>query len=272
MLFPARKVNSLPKRETIRLPHTSCLLFLVILMAPAISSSHLTAQTKAESTYYSRANTYAVFFAYSPDSSHMLLGSAEHRMLLDIGASYSRRLFLNHAVNWQYSGELLPVALESDPLSRVVENQTTPAIATYTYDQGPVVDCAPASAPYVEYLENGAVFSAGTYTLTCYRRRWTIGEAMSPVGFQWNFLPGRKTQPFFVGHGGSMYSTQPIPMPDAGSFNFTCDLGAGLEFYRSKTKSIRAELRYHHISNHGTALENPGIDNLLYQVTYSFGH
>jgi hypothetical protein len=44
-----------------------------------------------------------------------------------------------------------------------------------------------------------------------------------------------------------------------------------VELYRDKTRSIRAEYRYHHISNHGTAEENPGIDNGLVQITYSFG-
>ena len=78
-------------------------------------------------------------------------------------------------------------------------------------------------------------------------------------------------QPFFIGHGGYMYSTTPIPIAQAGSFNFTFDLGAGVELYRSKTRSVRAEYRYHHISNHDTALENPGIDNGLFQLTDSFG-
>ncbi len=57
-------------------------------------------------------------------------------------------------------------------------------------------------------------------------------------------FPRNKLQPFFIGHGGYMYSTQPIPVQFAGSFNFTFDLGAGFELYRSKTKSIRAEYRY----------------------------
>ncbi len=68
-----------------------------------------------------------------------------------------------------------------------------------------------------------------------------------------------------------MYSTQPIPTQSAGSFNFTFDLGAGLEVYRSARTSIRAEYRYHHISNHNTATQNPGIDNGLFQVSYTFG-
>jgi hypothetical protein len=51
---------------------------------------------------------------------------------------------------------------------------------------------------------------------------------MSPIGFQWNFLPRHKLQPLVLGHGGYMYSTQPVPVPNAGSFNFTFDFGVGL--------------------------------------------
>jgi opacity protein-like surface antigen len=76
---------------------------------------------------------------------------------------------------------------------------------------------------------------------------------------------------FGDGHGGYMYSTQPIPVNEAGSFNFTFDVGAGFELYRSQNRSIRAEYRYHHISNHGTATYNPGIDSGMFQLTYSFG-
>jgi opacity protein-like surface antigen len=68
-----------------------------------------------------------------------------------------------------------------------------------------------------------------------------------------------------------MYSTRPIPVPFAGSFNFTFDIGAGLELYRSKSRSVRAEYRFHHISNHDTANYNPGIDNGVLQITYAFG-
>jgi opacity protein-like surface antigen len=68
-----------------------------------------------------------------------------------------------------------------------------------------------------------------------------------------------------------MYSTRPIPVGGAGSFNYTFDVGAGVEFYRTRRQSIRAEYRYHHISNHNTAYENPGIDNGVLQLTYTWG-
>lgn len=241
-----------------------------------ICSTHLSAQSEtrtrigAENRFYARANTFGVFAAYSPDSTHILLGFAENRKLLQIGVSYSRRILLNRAVNWQYDGEVLPLILESDPVAQLTADQTSPTVTTFTMPYGPVVDCAPQSAPYTVAIPNGPTYS-GTETVSCSGRRWTVGEGMSPVGFQWNFVPRHKLQPFFVGHGGYMYSSQPIPIAQAGSFNFTFDLGVGFELYRSRRHSIRGEFRYHHISNHGTAAQNPGIDNLLYQVTYAFG-
>ncbi|MGO9636654.1 MAG: acyloxyacyl hydrolase, partial [Terracidiphilus sp.] len=212
------------------------------------------------------------FGAYSGDSSHILLGDAENRMLLDFGVAYGRRLVVNHIVNWQYNGELLPVALESDPLSSVVTYQTSPTvIVSKPNSLGAVVSCALQTISYNITDPSTGIVYIGTWVQTCSGRRWTIGEGISPIGMQWNFLPHRKLQPFFIGHGGYMYSTQPIPVPEAGSFNFTFDMGAGLELYRSGTRSVRAEYRYHHISNHNTANQNPGIDNGLFQVTYSFG-
>ena len=98
-----------------------------------------------------------------------------------------------------------------------------------------------------------------------------MGEAFSPLGFQWNFRPRHRLQPVVIGHGGYIYSTHAIPIDYAGSFNFTFDLGAGVEFYRLNSQSIRVDYRYHHISNHETANTNPGIDNGVLQVTYAFG-
>jgi hypothetical protein len=233
------------------------------------------AQTQPADEYFARKNTFSFFGAYSNDSSHILLGVAESRKLLDFGAGYSRRLFANHIVNWQYSFEILPVALDSDPV------QVTNATGTVVFNNGKPTETFTnvSSIPTVGSCTPSAysetfVLSDGTETVdlvsTC-ARRWVIGEAISPIGFQWNFMPRHKLQPIVTGHGGYMYSTQPIPIPSAGSFNFTFDVDAGFELFQSKRRSIRAEYRYHHISNHNTADTNPGIDNGVFQVTYSFG-
>jgi opacity protein-like surface antigen len=240
-------------------------LFLLALISLTLTAF---AQTQPENPNYSRRNTFGVFTAYSNDSSHILMGVEENRKLLSFGVSYGRRLLQNRIVNWQYNGELLPVSLESDPTDHYTFTETSPNQYTLSTTSEVFRTCHSDSGSGSETI-NGTVVTY-TYSNVC-SRRWTIGEAISPIGFQWNFMPRHKLQPFFIAHGGYMYSTQPIPESNAGSFNFTFDFGAGLELYRTKTRSIRAEYRYHHISNHDTATENPGIDNGLFQVTYAFG-
>lgn len=242
-------------------------LFLLVILS---MSSTIWGQTPPLIPYYARVQSFGVLAGYSNDSSHIVLGTAEQRRILNLGVSYSRRILLSRFVNWQYDGELLPVALESDPLTLSVDQETSPVAGTFT-DPGlqPMTMCAPFTNNY-SFSVNGVIFS-GADTFSCSGRQWTIGEAISPVGMQWNFRPRRKVQPLIEGHGGYMYSTRAIPIEGAGSFNFTFDLGAGLEIYRSMSQSIRAEYRIHHISNHATAPFNPGIDNGVFQVSYVFG-
>lgn len=225
------------------------------------------AQTAARDFYYAQRNTLGISAAYSPNSSRILLGDAGNRRLLNIGISYDHRLFVNRVVNWQYSAEFMPVALESDPTETLRYTITTtnpPGSFTGTITTPIAGSCQPFSGTFT------APGQTETIDSTC-GRRWTIGEAMSPVGLRWSFLPLRKAQPFVDGHGGYMYSTQPIPADNAGSFNFTFDIGAGFELYRSKTRSMRVEYRYHHISNDNLATANPGIDSGLIQFTWCFG-
>jgi hypothetical protein len=117
---------------------------------------------------------------------------------------------------------------------------------------------------------NGVTF-AGTQTEYCSGRQWNIGEAMSPIGMQWNFLPRRYLQPILAFDAGYMYSTRPIPIGGAGSFNFTFDFRGGFELFRSSTRSLRVEYSYHHISNKDSAMQNPGIDNGVFHVSWVFG-
>lgn len=257
--------------STARVSHRRILRgpFPIVILVLLLSSSMAAAQTHQESPLNARRNTFGVLFAFSNDSSHMLLGEAENRKLLDIGVSYNRRLWANRIVDWEYSGELLPIALESDPL------QVT--TTTFTYTNPPLTFTSTLGTPTIASCQgfsgSGSIPNGGptfSYVATC-ARRWTVGEAFSPVGFQWNFLTYRRLEPFFVGHGGTMYSSETIPVAYSGNFNFTFDLGAGVEFFRTRAQSVRAEYRYHHISNDWTAASNPGIDSGLLQVTYTFG-
>lgn len=248
----------------------SSLLFRLVLFFAFVAALSGIANAQGDSQPYARRNSFGVLMAYSNDSSHMLLGVSERRKLLNIGVSYSRKLLVTRFGVWTYDGEILPVALESDPLTRSVNVQTSPTNGTVVNDGGPpMATCAPFVNPY-NFTLNGITYT-GVDTFTCHGRQWTIGEAISPVGLQWNFFPRRKVQPLIEGHGGYMYSTHSIPVGGAGAFNFTFDFGGGIEYFRSRSRSIRVEYRYHHISDHDTSIENPGIDNGVVQLSYVFG-
>lgn len=253
---------------------------LAALLALMVFASNAFTQVKpAAYPYYSRANTFGLFGEYSNDSSHIVLGNAEQRKLLNFGGMYSRRLLIGRIVDWQYLAELRPVMLESDPVYNETFVVTSPPSQAGTFTARGLT-YAQACHPFSETFTNvvdGVTYSE-TETVTC-GRRWTFGEGFSPIGFKWNFLPRHRLQPVFTGLGGYMFSTQPIPVSGAGSFNFTFEFGVGFEFYRSRdrsgsrfgNRSIRAEYRYHHISNHDTAAANPGIDSGMLQITYAFG-
>lgn len=203
------------------------------------------------------------------------MGEAVDRQLLEYGISYTHRLLHNNTVNWQYNAEFMPNALVLDYEPTAVNEETSPVPGNHPTSAQPygMVNCLASSTPYSSTytLGNGkTVTYSGTIVTTC-PRRWIVGTAFSPVGFQWNFRPTHTLQPYFVSHGGYIYTTRPIPEPTAGSFNFTFDFGAGIEWFRAPHRSVRLDYRIHHISNHDTAWDNPGIDNGVFQLTYVFG-
>ena len=53
--------------------------------------------------------------------------------------------------------------------------------------------------------------------------------------------------------------------------NFTFEFGAGLEMYRGNGRSVALEYRLHHLSNAYAGYNNPGVDNQIIKLTYSFG-
>jgi hypothetical protein len=245
---------------------TRCLLILGSAFLFAVTAS---AQTHKEIPFFARVNSFGIFTAYSNTSSHILLGEAEDRKLLAFGGSYSRRLILNQSVNLQYHVELMPLLLEGDPTDHITVSWSEPApFPPIDATLIPYTACRAASGTGTA-TENGVSYTFN-YANQC-GRRWSKGEAMSPFGFRSNFRPRSKTQLFLVGHGGYMYTTNVVPVDGAGSFNFTFDAGIGIEMYRSRTRSVSLEYRYHHFSNNNTADANPGVDNGLFQATYSFG-
>ena len=179
----------------------------------------------------------------------MLLGYAEKRELVDFGASWSRRLILNRVVNWQYSVELLPVALESDPTAKELIQYTEPITQTLNADYPPGLGFR---TPNDKYRHR---HRAEWRTIQVYRDFFLLraqmddrrGHVADWIPMEFHAAEKRQPVPDRAWRRSSLHER--IPIAAAGSFNFTFDVGAGFELYRSRTRSIRAEYRYHHISN-----------------------
>jgi len=240
------------------------LFALLAIAAPSLS------QARPAVDHFGSKQTFSLFAEYSNDSSHILLGSAEQRKLANFGGAYSLRLLTSRFVDFRYLAELRPVAIESDPVihETLVQTSPPPAITVGTFKAVPVGACVAGSGSY-SYVFQGVTYTT-TYTDTC-SRQWTWGQGFSPAGIKLNFMPRHRLQPVFTGLGGYLFTTKPIPVADAGSTNFTFEFGAGFEYFTSGKRSVRAEYRYHHISNNYSAPDNPGIDSGVVQITYSFG-
>jgi len=244
-----------------------------VMLSLALGSTTMHAQ---EADEFSRKNTWTVFSEYANTSSHILLGQVRQRKLADFGGSYAWRI--GHT-GLRYVVEYRPVLFEGDVTltaqSTYVENPQPAGVSPYTVTSTQVVEGACRPLTYINTfpIVNGTT-TVGTETvtsvITC-GRHWTYGEAITPVGLRYSFMTKRPMQPFVIATGGYMFSDHAVPLDSAGFFNFTFDFGAGIEVFRSKTQSFSVEARYHHFGNNNTASSNPGVDSLVYKLSYNFG-
>jgi hypothetical protein len=105
---------------------------------------------------------------------------------------------------------------------------------------------------------------------TC-SRRTVVEQGLSPAGIRVNLMPAKRLQLTFSTFAGYMFASQEVPVPNAGAFNFTFEFGGGLEWYRTRTQSVRLEYQVQHYSDKQTSTENPGVDSGLVKLTYAFG-
>jgi hypothetical protein len=260
------KGDALPSKHS-RFRHSFFLFAVALGMLPAHG---LDAPDPGRPVPYARKNSFGVGAAYSPDSSHILLGVAERRKLVDVGLSYGRQLHSGATVNWVYEGEFSPLTFVGDPRLREIITETAPVPNTFVIEAGRALGCTPFQESYT-FKDQYGVVHAETVAGFCHGRQWTAGQALLPIGMRWSFLPRHKLQPEFTAHVGYMFSTRPVPVEGSGAFNFVFDFGPGVELYRSHSRSVRLEYRFHHISNHDSAAVNPGIDNGVFRLSYIFG-
>ncbi len=97
-------------------------------------------------------------------------------------------------------------------------------------------------------------FRSGSYT----------GFGAAPLGFQFNLYDGNVIQPFFKSSAGFMLFNKRFPDERGTRFNFTLELGGGLELAVAKNFSFTLGYKYHHMSNGQFGQINPGIDSNIF--------
>jgi hypothetical protein len=100
-------------------------------------------------------------------------------------------------------------------------------------------------------------------------RKRTYGSGLSPVGFQWDFFPSKRVQPFFSGDGGFIYFMDKVLSPQGSQFMYTVDFGAGINIFRKERQAVSIGYRYQHLSNWNISEHNPGMDANTFYVSVS---
>lgn len=181
-------------------------------------------------------NQFTVWGGYSPDSNTFVkaVGRTENARYGIVALRYSRRFNNNDTFNLKYTADLVPAAILSYPDLEIVGSPTSLPV-----NRRPVRPT-----------------------------RYAFG--LSPLGLQINFRPRKRFQPFLGISGGMLYFNKRTPNDVGTRFNFTSDIGAGLEIRLKDKKAISLGYKYLHISNGSRGIENPGFDNNLFYVGYTF--
>ena len=85
----------------------------------------------------------------------------------------------------------------------------------------------------------------------------------------YTFTAAKELQPYIFGGGGPVYNFADIPGMGA-DFNGNYQFGTGLEFLRPQGSNFLFEIRYHHISNAGSAEPNEPLNSCKVLVGITF--
>jgi hypothetical protein len=233
------------------------------------------AQGTAEQRYYAPLNSVAAFVEYSNSSSHIVLGDDRQRKFAGLALAYQRRISAGHWMAWDYSAEVRPILVESDPTFRGARISGTIGDRAYVSD-----DRFPFQIPIMNAGEfhdrsfSGTLLGGTPFTENVHNylgRRWTYAPGLNPACFSVHILPARRLQPFLATTGGFLVSLRDIPEFKTSAFNFTFSFGGGVEWFRDHRRSWTVEYRVQHMSNKEIGFNNPGVDSQFVRVGYRFG-
>jgi hypothetical protein len=101
------------------------------------------------------------------------------------------------------------------------------------------------------------------------QRQRSYGSGVSPVGFQSDFFPSSRVQPFLSTNGGFIYFDQRVLSPEGSQWMYTIDFGGGVNIFRKERQAVTIGYRYQHLSNANISEHNPGTDTNVFYVSVS---
>jgi hypothetical protein len=98
-----------------------------------------------------------------------------------------------------------------------------------------------------------------------------FGFGVNPAGLTTRFRNDRRVSPSLgVAVGGILFDRR-VPTTGASRANFTAAIEAGVRVGPPEGRGIALGYRFHHISNGGTAGENPGVASHLLTLVWRYG-
>lgn len=189
---------------------------------------------------FEEKNELSVWGGFAPDMPRVF-GGSRPSSYGQLAVRYSRHLIGSENLALKYTIDFIPIAV-------------------INYDRRPVFQPSPNT--FVVQSQDTTAYAWG----------------LTPVGFQLHFRRKSKIQPFISANAGLLVFNKTIPddrspvFPDrfGRQVNFTLAGGGGVDFLTDAGRTFTVGFKFHHISNSSTGNINPGFDQNLFYVGYTF--
>ena len=174
----------------------------------------------------------------------------------EFGAWWGLSLISGHI--WGYAGDVkyMPIDVRYTYLispHRLWTLRYAPEVTALAMLDQPVPGAKPTTVqPYAQQL-----------------RERVYGSGASPVGFESDFWPAKRVQPFFSTNGGFIYFVDRVLSPQGSRWMYTIDFGTGIHIFRKARQDWTLGYRYQHLSNANISEHNPGTDANTFYIAVS---
>jgi hypothetical protein len=130
------------------------------------------------------------------------------------------------------------------------------------------VGYAPEVVPLLVVSNNPTYRYEPDGTPTILSRGPVAGFAVSPIGVEGQRTLASRWRVYGAGAAGCVWFSRETPSAYSRAFNYTFELGGGVEWQYGRQRAVRIGYKFHHLSNAYTAPNNPGLDGAVFLVGF----